>query len=308
MRFFVVIKHKYAAQLHWIADRRRILFNTFFLLIKSPKSYIWVNGSFRQRGWKVIPTNIGDDLNSFLLEKITGKRVFNYSESYHLFRRRNYMVIGSLIDWKTNSQSIVWGSGVMNANKELKQQPKRVLAVRGELTKNYLMDHGIDCPKVYGDPALLLPLVYNCPSTKVHKIGLVPHYVDLYSDTVKRLMRNDGVVLLNVQDYTSCESFIDLLRSCDIIISSSLHGLIIADAYDIPNVWVKFSDKVIGDDFKYYDYFTSVNRKSHPIFVNQDTELSSILAGLNNYEHINYNPDRLIASCPFIDYTALTSL
>ena len=50
------------------------------------------------------------------------------------------------------------------------------------------------------------------------------------------------------------------ILSCEKTISSSLHGLIVSDAYNIPNKWVKFNDKINGDDTKYYDYFKSVKR------------------------------------------------
>jgi pyruvyltransferase len=35
-----------------------------------------------------------------------------------------------------------------------------------------------------------------------------------------------------------------------------LHGLILADAYGVPNVWAKFSDRLVGGDWKFRDYYS----------------------------------------------------
>ena len=59
---------------------------------------------------------------------------------------------------------------------------------------------------------------------------------------------------------TNIESVINDILSCEKTISSSLHGLIVSDAYNIPNTWVKFDNNIKGDDTKFHDYFKSVNR------------------------------------------------
>lgn len=52
---------------------------------------------------------------------------------------------------------------------------------------------------------------------------------------------------------------IDQIYSCQSILSSSLHGLICADAYNIPNLWLK--QKLNEGDFKFLDYFASQGRE-----------------------------------------------
>lgn len=101
------------------------------------------------------------------------------------------------------------------------------------------------------------------------------------------------------------EDTIDDILSCEFIISSSLHGLILADAYRIPSAWLiaeknTGGSRPGGGEFKYYDYFASVNNLQKPqmLTVVNNTPL---LDGLKFYEkEIEYDYFQLLDSCPFI--------
>ncbi len=62
-----------------------------------------------------------------------------------------------------------------------------------------------------------------------------------------------------IDPFLAVEDFIDQVNACDKIFSSSLHGLITADAYSVPSQWVEFSrDRIGGDRTKYLDYYMSI--------------------------------------------------
>lgn len=45
------------------------------------------------------------------------------------------------------------------------------------------------------------------------------------------------------------------------VISSSLHGIIAAEALGVPAVWMEMSDAVEGKGLKFYDYFLGSGRQ-----------------------------------------------
>lgn len=150
----------------------------------------------------------------------------------------------------------VWGSGL---NREARVDGRGIefLAVRGPRTRA-LIDG--DVPETYGDPGILLPLIYE-PRRSTHRfpVGLVPHYVD------QDLMTSDdpSVPVIDVTQADWCR-VIDRIASCDTIVSSSLHGIIAAEAYGVPAVWVQPSDRIGGGVFKFLDYYEGTNRDARP--------------------------------------------
>lgn len=193
--------------------------------------------------------NFGDALTPYILKKITGKDVV-YCDSGNACNR--IMVTGSILSEGNFENSIIWGNGFAWYGDRV-FKPKEIWAVRGKMTKQKFEDAGVECPGVTADPAILLPELYAPDIKKKYMYGIMPHVVDF--NIAAEMYSTDDVNVIDLR--RPIERIIDEMLSCEKIISSSLHGLIAAHAYKIPAQWVRFSDKIIGDDFKYHDYFSS---------------------------------------------------
>ena len=163
---------------------------------------------------------------------------------------------------------------------------------------------GIKCPKVFGDPVLLLPLIIPFPKiNKKYKLGIIPHYIDRSSSLLNKLNKlknNKNVIIIDILSGENPNKIIKEISSCHKIISSSLHGIILGDAYNIPSYHVEFSDRVIGKGFKFKDYYLSVNRNYYKINFNANSNLNDILNQLKPYT-IKLNLKKLIQVFPYID-------
>ena len=264
---------------------------------------IFVCGFFSRRGYKYLHNNWGDDINIYFLEELLNKNILIKNTSY-LFRFlpiTNYSCIGSIIGRSTDRYSIVWGSGLISENTIVKH-PLKICSVRGPYTRQALINQGLDCPPVYGDPALLVSRFYKPLHKKRYRIGIIPHYSDENNQFLKTYVsKHDDVLLISMSNYTNWREIPDAICSCDCIFSSSLHGIIIADSYGIPSARLVFSDDIVGGDFKYRDYYASVNRTYvSPIVINSDLDLDSLNPTTDNLDVAsNINYQEIINACPF---------
>ena len=236
--------------------------------------------------------NWGDELNKTLCGYISGCEIH-----YGTIIDPHYLCIGSILRL-ANEKSVVWGSGFIKENEEALGKPT-VRAVRGPLSRKKLLDQGFSCPEIYGDPALLLPRYYNPPIEKQYKIGIIPHYIDQDNKWLDQFKDNPDVNVINILNPLVL-NFVDEVKKCEVILSSSLHGIICGDAYGIPSYWIELSDKVIGNGFKFLDYFLSVKRKEKgPIRIEENTKLEEIcLCKFTDYK-IDIDLDLLYHVCPF---------
>jgi len=196
--------------------------------------------------------NVGDTLTPIIVKYFTGQNVI-YTKRHD---REKLLAVGSVMSALKNGDT-VWGTGIMREKDRFLNKDKCIfLAVRGKLTEKIL---GRDIG-VYGDPALLLPIIYNPEIKQTHDIGFVKHYVDK-NIFVDSKYKTNGLKFKNIDVEQDWQKFIRDIKSCKKIISSSLHGIIIAEAYGIKAEWMKGSDKIIGKGFKFRDYLTGTGRK-----------------------------------------------
>ena len=243
--------------------------------------------------------NAGDiQLNHALAMQFTGRKPTFVNNAYS-GGDINYILAGSLLHWADHN-SIVWGAGYLKKDSKVKVAPSEIHAVRGKLTRASLLAQGIDCPEVYGDPGLILPLIYKAPLIpKRYKIGVIPHYIDahVYSSLVN-VRSQAGVVYIDI--LSAIHTIISKMLECEVIFSSSLHGLIFADAYGIPNVWARFSNKILGGNFKYLDYFSSVGRtETEPVIIDENTDILEA-SKLASSGKIDFDIMEFYKTCPLL--------
>lgn len=227
--------------------------------------------------------NWGDDINFFILSKATNKKVIKLNR----FSFGSVILpIGSIIQFvPKNIRVNIYGAGLIADGVSVNRKSiHEIKFVRGPNTRNELIKLGFDVPESYGDLGLLISEYYKPSIEKKHNIGFVPHYTEKNSDFTLHCI-SLGIKIINVQQ--GHEEFINDLLSCENIISSSLHGLIASDSYSIPNKWIKISDRVLGDGFKFDDYHLGIAAKNFTSYTPDCTETEASLIDLCSEKFID---------------------
>lgn len=211
-----------------------------------------LNGNFRLF-YHLGRSNFGDDINPWIFHKITG-----LSCKWGNTSRLHFMGVGSIAGKLTN-QSIIAGSGFIEPIKNNKSiSPHLILSLRGDLSAEILNTS----PTFLGDPVSLINLLLPESSLKKFDLGYIPH-VSNYLASKEFAKKYPSVLVINPAD--SPLKVIDEITSCNRVASQSLHGLIVADAYNIPNIWVEPTKSMIGGAFKFKDYFSTLQSSKESI-------------------------------------------
>jgi pyruvyltransferase len=198
--------------------------------------------------------NFGDYLSLKMVERIVGGQV---RVCHCKDNEQKLLAIGSVLTCGRTGD-VLWGTGmngkVMDPAK-FKFTMLDIRAIRGPKTREFVMSHfQIPCPEIYGDPALLLPYLFPefvKPVEPEFDYVIVPHYseIDLYP-----LWLYPNVVY-------PTDPWRDVIRkilNSRFVISSSLHGIVVAEAYGIPARYLRISDH--EPIYKYIDYYEGTQR------------------------------------------------
>lgn len=237
--------------------------------------------------------NWGDALSPWLVQRLSGRVPIHLEGLHH----ERFLAIGSILGG-ANERAEVWGSGFIREDEPLVGKPRAVHAVRGPLSRQKLLKLGVECPEVFGDPALLLPRFFDPQVTKAHAVGIIPHYADKEHPWVTEQRRDPNVLILDIE--ADIEDFVAAVKSCEVILSSSLHGLICADSYGVPNSWIRLSDEVIGGDFKFRDYRLSIGSgEPTALRITSNSSLNDLVAK-STLHPVRLDLRKLLLACPFL--------
>lgn len=208
-------------------------------------------------------TNFGDEIGPFLVRRLTGREpvwIDPRRRSGLAGRFKRILVTTGSVLERCDERCDVWGAGIIRRSARLR--PARFHAVRGEATREYVRrELGTNCT-VIGDPALILPSLLPVRARKMYAFGIVPHY--RHRDSVHSIARvSDEIKLIDVT--TDVETVVGDINKCAAILSSSLHGMIVAHAYGIPALLFNCEPSLYGDGIKYVDYLTSVRIREYPV-------------------------------------------
>lgn len=254
----------------------------------------------RRLFWSVYyPPNFGDWIGPYLYLNIAGQDPWHsHPSSYSL--KTVYMSAGSILSL-ARENCIVWGSGMLSRNTSF-PKPLRITAVRGPFTRDRCIEMNYDCPEIYGDPGILLSRFYKpTPLLKKFELGIIPHFHDykLVKNDI-RISSNENITVIDVR--LPIEQVIDQIVSCKCIISSSLHGLIVSHAYQIPAGWVSFGDRMNEDGIKYHDHYAAFGYfKVECLKDALEYNIPELICWAESAPVINVEDrsEALLAACPF---------
>lgn len=225
------------------------------------KSYYNLTGTPYVESLYARVNNFGDLFSKDLLN------FFGYKLLYvHSYKNSSMSLTGSILQmYHQDYSGFVMGSGFIHERFNRSDNEWKVRIIRGPLSK---AQSGYTQPCLFGDPGILASAVFPEKVEKKYTLGILPHCADY--DYIKQFNFDGQVKIISARQPALAVA--NEIQECENIASSSLHGLIFADSYGIPNIHLRFGDNLIGGNHKFKDYYLGMESEHEFIsYTNQST-------------------------------------
>lgn len=207
--------------------------------------------------------NFGDAMSPLIVEKLSGRKV-----QFAQFVHADLAAVGSILyrgdafigDWRNigieaaikavphlihariSKPIKIWGSGFLTEpsfERPFIKKRLEVHALRGKLTHRYLAKYGLvekNAAIPYGDPGLLYADLFGVRKETQYELGVIPHVRDVEAGReIAESYAKKGMRVRLIDASLAPDLVVGEIAKCEKILSSSLHGLIVADSLGIPN-------------------------------------------------------------------------
>ncbi|MEO0821194.1 MAG: polysaccharide pyruvyl transferase family protein [Pseudomonadota bacterium] len=278
--------------------------------------------------------NIGDALSAVVVSGLSGLPVLHTPAACE---RERLAAVGTIGHLQCGGRVHVWGTGFDAARNPVAAEERYapppqtelvVHATRGPFSAAVLRRHGVQAPEVFGDPVYLLPRIFPLDDVeKTHELGVVLHLTEIEPRNPTGMPKEvfprytvpealSGTVrLINMYADSSMEAFeakLAEIASCRRILSTSLHGLVIADAYGVPSAWFGFYGTGLDRidlldprqriDHRMRDLYAGIGLAEVPIFStprHTETDWDAAIAAFDDgIETTGFDPTPLLEAFP----------
>ena len=229
------------------------------------------------------PANLGDSTSAVVVASLAGLPVVPRTFDDTTPR---LLAVGTIVSELRNGTLHVWGTGLDarrrafgNRTAGFAAAPRTdyvIHAVRGPRSRQVLLQAGLHAPPIYGDGSQFMPRLLPDRVEKRHELGVVVHLSELAEAALGATPPHpryaggeaDGVRIISTLHEPSLAGFrakLEELLACRRIVSTSLHGKLLADAYGIPNLYFPYCPRGEGGlelalddeevDHRFADYY-----------------------------------------------------
>lgn len=262
--------------------------------------------------WREQP-NFGDKLSPFLVSRLARDAVEFTDDIYDA----DLVAVGSHLQRINRPQDMcgmIWGTGHMMGDIPTKYDfwamtDGIVSCVRGDMSRCFW---GLPARVPVGDPGLLVPRFIPARVKARTRAVFIPHWQHEKYFSLLRTKIFERSDFEYVSPLSDTVHVAESISSASCVISSSLHAIIVADAYGVPSVWVmprRLEESPVAGQilFKYLDYFSSIPMSRLPCFIDRNVAVTSLIRIMDDTSWIRCAPREpvwrmqrdLIATFPF---------